>query len=183
MRRGEVWTVSGDKDDVGKPLPVVIVQDDPFDGTESRLGDGKKPVWGKGFSRWSFPGARAGGLPSRGRRSLGCFPGRYRFPRWPRGSRSRIPGSGASWGITRKRPTGKKREARSRGSPRAPLVAPVGSPQSACPFQDSLKRSKKTLAESSPFSRVRSPTEPSKRPTGGSSLSKGWPEAFGASAT
>ncbi|QSR85135.1 hypothetical protein [Methylacidimicrobium sp. B4] len=62
MRRGEVCTVSGDKDDAGKPLPVVIVQDGPFDGTESRLGDGKKPVWGTGFGRWSFPGARAGGV-------------------------------------------------------------------------------------------------------------------------
>jgi mRNA interferase MazF len=35
MRRGEVWTVSGGKDYAGKPRPVVIVQDDAFDGTDS----------------------------------------------------------------------------------------------------------------------------------------------------
>jgi mRNA interferase MazF len=35
MRRGEVWTVSGGKDYVGKPRPVVIVQDDAFDATDS----------------------------------------------------------------------------------------------------------------------------------------------------
>jgi mRNA interferase MazF len=35
MRRGEVWTVSGGADYVGKPLPVVIVQDDSFDATDS----------------------------------------------------------------------------------------------------------------------------------------------------
>ncbi|MCP8940766.1 type II toxin-antitoxin system PemK/MazF family toxin [Alsobacter sp. SYSU M60028] len=35
MKRGEVWTVSGGKDDAGKPRPVVIVQDDAFDGTDS----------------------------------------------------------------------------------------------------------------------------------------------------
>ena len=27
MRRGEVWTVSGSKDQAGKPRPIVIVQD------------------------------------------------------------------------------------------------------------------------------------------------------------
>lgn len=35
MKRGEVWTVAGDKDCVGKPRPVVIVQDDHFDATDS----------------------------------------------------------------------------------------------------------------------------------------------------
>jgi mRNA interferase MazF len=35
VRRGEVWTVAGGKDYVGKPRPVVIVQDDRFDATAS----------------------------------------------------------------------------------------------------------------------------------------------------
>jgi len=35
MRRGEIWTVSDGKDDAGKPRPVVIVQDDSFDATDS----------------------------------------------------------------------------------------------------------------------------------------------------
>ena len=35
MKRGEVWTVSGGKDYAGKPRPVVIVQDDSFDATDS----------------------------------------------------------------------------------------------------------------------------------------------------
>ena len=35
MKRGEVWTVSGGKDYAGKPRPVVIVQDDRFDLTNS----------------------------------------------------------------------------------------------------------------------------------------------------
>ena len=35
MRRGEVWTVAGGKDYAGKPRPVVIVQDDSFDATDS----------------------------------------------------------------------------------------------------------------------------------------------------
>ncbi|KQP53130.1 MULTISPECIES: type II toxin-antitoxin system PemK/MazF family toxin [unclassified Methylobacterium] len=35
MRRGEIWTVSGGKDYAGKPRPVVIIQDDRFDATES----------------------------------------------------------------------------------------------------------------------------------------------------
>jgi mRNA interferase MazF len=35
MRRGEIWTVAGGKDDAGKPRPVVIVQDDRFDATPS----------------------------------------------------------------------------------------------------------------------------------------------------
>jgi len=35
MNRGEVWTVAGGNDYAGKPRPVVIVQDDSFDGTDS----------------------------------------------------------------------------------------------------------------------------------------------------
>jgi mRNA interferase MazF len=35
MRRGDVWTVAGGKDDAGKARPVVIPRDDGFDGTES----------------------------------------------------------------------------------------------------------------------------------------------------
>ena len=35
MKRGEVWTVSGGPDYVGKPRPAVIVQDDAFDATAS----------------------------------------------------------------------------------------------------------------------------------------------------
>ena len=35
MRRGDVWTVAGGKDYAGKTRPVVIVQDDRFDGTDS----------------------------------------------------------------------------------------------------------------------------------------------------
>ncbi len=35
MRRGDIWTVAGGKDYAGKARPVVILQDDNFDGTES----------------------------------------------------------------------------------------------------------------------------------------------------
>ena len=35
MTRGEVWTAAGGKDHAGKPRPVVIVQDDRFDATNS----------------------------------------------------------------------------------------------------------------------------------------------------
>ena len=35
MKRGEIWTVSGGPDYAGKPRPVVIVQDDRFDATDS----------------------------------------------------------------------------------------------------------------------------------------------------
>ena len=35
MRRGDIWTVSGGKDYAGKPRPVVILQDDSFDATDS----------------------------------------------------------------------------------------------------------------------------------------------------
>ena len=35
MKRGEIWTVAGGKDYAEKPRPVVIVQDDRFDMTNS----------------------------------------------------------------------------------------------------------------------------------------------------
>jgi mRNA interferase MazF len=35
MRRGEIWTAFGGKDYAGKPRPVLIVQDDRFDATDS----------------------------------------------------------------------------------------------------------------------------------------------------
>lgn len=35
MRRGEVWTASGGSNYAGKPRPVVILQDDMFNGTDS----------------------------------------------------------------------------------------------------------------------------------------------------
>ena len=35
MKRGDIWTASAGKDYAGKPRPVVIVQDDAFDATES----------------------------------------------------------------------------------------------------------------------------------------------------
>ena len=35
MKRGEIWTVAGDKDDAEKPRPLVILQDDRFDVTNS----------------------------------------------------------------------------------------------------------------------------------------------------
>jgi mRNA interferase MazF len=35
VKRGELWTVAGAKDYAGKPRPVVIVQDDRFDRTDS----------------------------------------------------------------------------------------------------------------------------------------------------
>ena len=35
MRRGDIWMVSGGNDYAGKPRPVVMVQDDIFDGTDS----------------------------------------------------------------------------------------------------------------------------------------------------
>ena len=33
MRRGEIWTAAAGSGYVGKPRPVVIIQDDRFDGT------------------------------------------------------------------------------------------------------------------------------------------------------
>ena len=35
MKRGEIWTVAAVKDYAGKPRPVVILQDDRFDMTDS----------------------------------------------------------------------------------------------------------------------------------------------------
>ncbi len=35
MKRGEIWTVAGGKGYAGKPRPVVILQDDRFDMTDS----------------------------------------------------------------------------------------------------------------------------------------------------
>ncbi|HEY9556611.1 MAG TPA: type II toxin-antitoxin system PemK/MazF family toxin [Acidimicrobiales bacterium] len=35
MRRGEVWTAAAGSGCIGKPRPVVIVQDDRFDATDS----------------------------------------------------------------------------------------------------------------------------------------------------
>ena len=35
MKRGEIWTAAGGADYAGKPRPVVIVQDDRFDATDS----------------------------------------------------------------------------------------------------------------------------------------------------
>ena len=35
MKRGDIWTVAGGKDYAGKARPVVIVQDDSFDATDS----------------------------------------------------------------------------------------------------------------------------------------------------
>ncbi len=35
MRRGDIWTVSGGAAYAGKPRPVVVLQDDSFDGTDS----------------------------------------------------------------------------------------------------------------------------------------------------
>ena len=35
MRRGEIWTVAGGAGYLPKPRPVVIVQDDHFDATDS----------------------------------------------------------------------------------------------------------------------------------------------------
>jgi mRNA interferase MazF len=35
MKRGDIWTASGGHDYAGKPRPVVIVQDDSFDATDS----------------------------------------------------------------------------------------------------------------------------------------------------
>jgi len=35
MKRGEIWTAAGAKDYAGKPRPVVILQDDRFDASDS----------------------------------------------------------------------------------------------------------------------------------------------------
>ena len=35
MKRGEIWTVAGGSDYTGKPRPVIVIQADEFDATES----------------------------------------------------------------------------------------------------------------------------------------------------
>ena len=35
MKRGEIWSVAAGKGYAGKPRPVVILQDDRFDATDS----------------------------------------------------------------------------------------------------------------------------------------------------
>src|SRR3984957_943945 len=35
MKRGDIWTVAGGKEYAGKPRPVVVIQDDSFDATDS----------------------------------------------------------------------------------------------------------------------------------------------------
>jgi mRNA interferase MazF len=35
MRRGDIWSVAGGQGYAGKPRPVVVVQDDRFDSTDS----------------------------------------------------------------------------------------------------------------------------------------------------
>lgn len=35
MKRGEIWTAAGGSGYAGKPRPVVVIQDDRFDATES----------------------------------------------------------------------------------------------------------------------------------------------------
>jgi len=35
MKRGEIWTVAGGGDYTSKPRPVVVLQDDRFDATDS----------------------------------------------------------------------------------------------------------------------------------------------------
>lgn len=35
MKRGDIWSVAGGKDYAGKPRPVVVVQDNSFDATDS----------------------------------------------------------------------------------------------------------------------------------------------------
>lgn len=35
MRRGELWTAAGGKHYAGKPRPVLVLQDDRFDATDS----------------------------------------------------------------------------------------------------------------------------------------------------
>ncbi|GAC1539975.1 MAG: type II toxin-antitoxin system PemK/MazF family toxin [Acidimicrobiales bacterium] len=35
MRRGEIWTAAGGSGYAGKPRPVVVIQDDRFDATDS----------------------------------------------------------------------------------------------------------------------------------------------------
>ena len=35
MRRGDIWTVAGGRAYAGRPRPIVVVQDDSFDATDS----------------------------------------------------------------------------------------------------------------------------------------------------
>lgn len=35
MRRGDIWTIAGGQDYAGMPRPVVIIQDDSYDATDS----------------------------------------------------------------------------------------------------------------------------------------------------
>ena len=35
MRRGEIWTAAGGSGHAGKPRPVVVIQDERFDATDS----------------------------------------------------------------------------------------------------------------------------------------------------
>lgn len=35
MKRGEIWSAGGGQDHAGKPRPIVIIQDDRFDTTNS----------------------------------------------------------------------------------------------------------------------------------------------------
>jgi mRNA interferase MazF len=35
MKRGDIWTIAGGKDYARKPRPVVVIQDDSFDATDS----------------------------------------------------------------------------------------------------------------------------------------------------
>ena len=35
MKRGDIWTAAGGNEYAGKPRPVVIIQDDRFDATDS----------------------------------------------------------------------------------------------------------------------------------------------------
>jgi mRNA interferase MazF len=62
MRRGEIWTASGGPGYAGKPRPVVIIQDDSFDGTDSitvcafTTDDTEAPL----FRLWIEPGDRNG---------------------------------------------------------------------------------------------------------------------------
>jgi mRNA interferase MazF len=44
MRRGEIWTVADGRDYAGKPRPVVIVQGDSFDATDSITVCASSPV-------------------------------------------------------------------------------------------------------------------------------------------
>jgi mRNA-degrading endonuclease toxin of MazEF toxin-antitoxin module len=61
MKRGEVWTVSGGKDYAGKPRPVVVVQDDAFDATDSGI-PGTQYATDIDARRWVIASRGADGL-------------------------------------------------------------------------------------------------------------------------